>query len=135
MLHYLAIASAAEVPWTIDDFERIRKRVPVLCNLKPSGDYVAVDLHRAGGVPQVLKMLLTHGVLHGDCMTITGRHGRSRDGSVGAARDHDFSGRGAPMYAEGHLAMLHGTWRPRCVEKITGLKNRRSRDGSRSRLL
>ena len=73
VLHYLAIAAAAEVPWTIDDFERIRKRVPVLCNLKPSGDYVAVDLHRAGGVPQVLKMLLTHGLLHGDCMTITGR--------------------------------------------------------------
>ena len=70
VLHYLAIASAAEVPWTIDDFERIRKRVPVLCDLKPSGDYVAVDLHRAGGVPQVLKMLLTHGAaarrLHDD---------------------------------------------------------------------
>jgi dihydroxy-acid dehydratase len=73
VLHYLAIASAAEVPWTIDDFERIRKRVPVLCNLKPSGQYVAVDFHRAGGVPQVLKMLLENGVLHGDCMTITGR--------------------------------------------------------------
>jgi dihydroxy-acid dehydratase len=73
VLHYLAIAAAAEVPWTIDDFERIRKRVPVLCNLKPSGDYVAVDLHRAGGVPQVLKMLLAHDLLHGDCVTITGR--------------------------------------------------------------
>jgi dihydroxy-acid dehydratase len=79
---------AAEVPWTIDDFERIRKRVPVLCNLKPSGDYVAVDLHRAGGVPQVLKMLLTHGVLHGDCMTITGRTiGEELEtGSLGATR-------------------------------------------------
>ena len=73
VLHYLAIAHAAEVPWTIDDFERIRKRVPVLCDLKPSGAYVAVDFHRAGGVPQVLKMLLKHGLLHGDCMTITGR--------------------------------------------------------------
>jgi dihydroxy-acid dehydratase len=73
VLHYLAIASAAEVPWTIDDFERIRTRVPVLCNLKPSGEYVAVDFHRAGGVPQVLKMLLAHGLLHGDCITITGR--------------------------------------------------------------
>src|SRR5437764_14980809 len=73
VLHYLAIASAAEVPWTIDDFERIRKRVPVLCNLKPSGQYVAVDFNAAGGVPQVLKILLDHGVLHGDCVTITGR--------------------------------------------------------------
>ena len=73
VLHYLAIASAAEVPWTIDDFERIRTKVPVLCDLKPSGKYVAVDFHRAGGVPQVLKMLLKAGLLHGDCMTITGR--------------------------------------------------------------
>src|SRR4051794_23875260 len=73
VLHYLAIAHAAEVEWTIDDFERIRKKVPVLCDLKPSGRYVAVDFNRAGGVPQVLKMLLEHGLLHGECMTITGR--------------------------------------------------------------
>src|SRR4051795_10999168 len=73
VLHYLAIASAAEVEWTIDDFERVRQRVPVLCDLKPSGRYVAVDFHRAGGVPQVLKMLLERGLVHGDCMTITGR--------------------------------------------------------------
>ena len=73
VLHYLAIAHAAGVKWTIDDFERVRRKVPVLCDLKPSGRYVAVDFHRAGGVPQVLKMLLEHGLLHGDCMTITGR--------------------------------------------------------------
>ena len=73
VLHYLAIAAAAGVEWTIDDFERIRKRVPVLCDLKPSGRYVAVDFHRAGGVPQVLRMLLEHGLVHGECMTITGR--------------------------------------------------------------
>src|SRR5689334_3701006 len=73
VLHYLAIAAAAEVEWTIDDFERVRQKVPVLCDLKPSGRYVAVDFHRAGGVPQVLKMLLDHGLLHGDCITITGR--------------------------------------------------------------
>src|SRR4029453_16602962 len=73
VLHYLAIAAAAEVEWAIDDFERIRKRVPVLCDLKPSGRFVAVDFHKAGGVPQVLKMLLDHGVLHGECMTVTGR--------------------------------------------------------------
>ena len=73
VLHYLAIASAAGVEWTIDDFERIRKKTPVLCDLKPSGKYVAVDLHRAGGIPQVLKMLLKHGLLHGDRLTITGK--------------------------------------------------------------
>src|SRR5436190_7170033 len=70
VLHYLAIASAAGVKWTIDDFERVRRKVPVLCDLKPSGRFVAVDFHRPGGVPQVLKILLEHGVLHGDCMTI-----------------------------------------------------------------
>ncbi len=73
VLHYLAIAAAAEVEWTIDDFERVRQRVPVLCELKPSGRFVATDFHAAGGVPQVLKMLLAHGLLHGDCMTITGK--------------------------------------------------------------
>src|SRR4026209_2991250 len=73
VLHYLAIASAAGVKWTIDDFERIRRKVPVLCHLKPSGPYVATDFHAAGGVPQVLKMLLAHGLVHGGCMTITGR--------------------------------------------------------------
>src|SRR5207253_5966587 len=73
VLHYLAIAAAAGVEWTIDDFERIRKRVPVICELKPTGRFVATDFHAAGGVPQVLKMLLDHDLLHGECMTITGR--------------------------------------------------------------
>src|SRR5581483_7420271 len=73
VLHYLAIAHAAGVKWTLDDFERIRKRTPVLCDLKPSGKYVAVDLHNAGGVPQVLKILLKQKLIHGDCLTITGR--------------------------------------------------------------
>ena len=127
VLHYLAIASAAEVPWTIDDFERIRKRVPVLCNLKPSGDYVAVDLHRAGGVPQVLKMLLTNGVLHGDCMTITGRSiGEELEAVPDAPRaDQDVIRPWSnPMYAQGHLAILRGNLAPEgCVAKITGLKN------------
>src|SRR5574339_629941 len=73
VLHFLAIAHAAGVEWTLDDFERVRKKVPVLCDLKPSGKYVAVDLHKAGGIPQVMKILLRNGVLHGDCMTITGK--------------------------------------------------------------
>ena len=73
VLHYLAIAHSAEVKWTLDDFERIRRRVPVICDLKPSGRYMAVDLHEVGGVPRVLKMLLNAGLIHGDCPTITGR--------------------------------------------------------------
>ena len=73
VLHFLAIAHAAEIEWTIDDFEHVRKKVPVLCDLKPSGRYLAVDLHKAGGIPQVMKMLLNAGLLHGECMTITGK--------------------------------------------------------------
>lgn len=73
VLHYLAIAHAAEVEWSIDDFERMRKKVPVICDLKPSGQYVATDLHKAGGIPQVMKILLDAGLMHGDCITITGR--------------------------------------------------------------
>jgi dihydroxy-acid dehydratase len=126
VLHYLAIAAAAEVPWTIDDFERIRKRVPVLCNLKPSGEYVAVDFHRAGGVPQVLKMLLAHGILHGDCITITGRTMAEELAHLPAEprTDQDVIRPWAnPMYAQGHLAILRGNLAPEgCVAKITGLK-------------
>jgi dihydroxy-acid dehydratase len=127
VLHYLAIAAAAEVPWTIDDFERIRKRVPVLCDLKPSGRYVAVDFNRAGGVPQVLKMLLAHGLLHGDCMTITGRTIAQELERVPAEPRSDqdvIRPWSNPMYAQGHLAILRGNLAPEgCVAKITGLKS------------
>ena len=127
VLHYLAIASAAEVEWTIDDFERVRQRVPVLCDLKPSGRYVAVDFHRAGGVPQVLKMLLDHGLLHGDCMTVTGRTIAAELASVPSkpSADQDVIRQwDNPMYAQGHLAILRGNLAPEgCVAKITGLKN------------
>jgi dihydroxy-acid dehydratase len=127
VLHYLAIASAAEVEWTIDDFERIRKRVPVLCDLKPSGRYVAVDFNAAGGVPQVLRMLLDAGLLHGDCMTITGRTIGEELATVPARprADQDvIRPFDRPMYAQGHLAILHGNLAPEgCVAKITGLKN------------
>jgi dihydroxy-acid dehydratase len=127
VLHYLAIASAAEVEWTIDDFERVRQRVPVLCDLKPSGRYVAVDFHRAGGVPQVLKMLLDHGLLHGDCMTVTGRTIAEELASVPAkpsANQDVIRQWDNPMYAQGHLAILRGNLAPEgCVAKITGLKN------------
>ncbi len=127
VLHYLAIAAAAEVPWTIDDFERIRLRVPVLCDLKPSGKYVAVDFHRAGGVPQVLKMLLKAGLVHGDCVTITGRTLAEELAHVPDAprADQDvIRPIDKPMYAQGHLAILKGNLAPEgCVAKITGLKN------------
>ncbi|MFO1362701.1 MAG: dihydroxy-acid dehydratase [Burkholderiales bacterium] len=127
VLHYLAIAAAAGVKWTIDDFERMRRKVPVLCDLKPSGRYVATDFHHAGGVPQVLKMLLAHGLLHGDCMTITGRTMAEELAAVPAAprADQDvIRPWGEPLYAQGHLAILKGNLAPEgCVAKITGLKN------------
>jgi dihydroxy-acid dehydratase len=126
VLHYLAIASAAGVKWTIDDFERVRKKVPVLCNLKPSGQYVATDFHSAGGVPQVLKILLVHGVLHGECMTVTGRTLAEELAGVPdePRADQDvIRPWGNPMYAQGHLAILKGNLAPEgCVAKITGLK-------------
>src|SRR5215212_1541313 len=127
VLHYLAIASAAGVKWTIDDFERVRRKVPVLCDLKPSGRYVAVDFHRAGGVPQVLKILLANGVLHGDCMTIQGKTMAELLKDVPdepRADQQVIRPWSNPMYREGHLAILKGNLAPEgCVAKITGLKN------------
>src|SRR5499427_2153041 len=127
VLHYLAIAAAAEVEWTIDDFERMRRKVPVLCDLKPSGRFVAVDFNAAGGVPQVLRMLLDRGLLNGDCMTITGRPIGEELASVPPQprADQDvIRPFDKPMYAQGHLAILRGNLAPEgCVAKITGLKN------------
>jgi dihydroxy-acid dehydratase len=129
VLHYLAIAYAAGVKWTIDDFERVRRKVPVLCDLKPSGRYVAVDFHRAGGVPPVLKMLLEHGLLHGDCLTVTGRTLAEELKDVPAEpRDGQEVIRpwSNPLYPQGHLAILKGNLAPEgCVAKITGLKSPR----------
>jgi dihydroxy-acid dehydratase len=127
VLHFLAIAHAAEVEWTIDDFERIRKRTPVLCDLKPSGKYLAVDLHQAGGIPQVMKVLLKAGLLHGDCLTITGQTIAEvlADVPDTPRADQDvIRPIDQPMYAEGHLAILKGNLSPEgAVAKITGLKN------------
>jgi dihydroxy-acid dehydratase len=129
VLHYLAIAHAARVKWTIDDFERIRKKVPVLCDLKPSGRYVAVDFNAAGGVPQVLKMLFEQDLLHGDCVTITGRTIAQELKTVPAEprADQDVIRPWAnPLYSQGHLAILKGNLAPEgCVAKITGLKSPR----------
>ncbi len=126
VLHFLAIAHAAEVPWTIDDFERVRRKIPVLCDLKPSGQYLAVDLHRAGGIPQVMKLLLDAGLLHGDCMTITGKtvaENLAEIPSVPRADQHVIRPISQALYAEGHLAILKGNLSPEgCVAKISGLK-------------
>ena len=127
VLHYLAIAHAAEVEWTIDDFERVRRKVPVICNLKPSGEYVATDLHKAGGIPQVMKLLLDAGLLHGGCITITGRtlaEELANVPSVPPAGQDVIRPLDRALYSEGHLAILKGNLSPEgCVAKITGLKN------------
>ena len=127
VLHFLAIAHAAGVDWTIDDFERVRRKVPVLCDLKPSGKYLAVDLHKAGGIPQVMKILLNAGLLHGDCLTITGKTVAEtlKDIPDVPRADQDvIRPIDNPMYAEGHLAILKGNLSPEgAVAKITGLKN------------
>ena len=126
VLHFLAIAHAAEVELTIDDFERMRGKVPVLCDLKPSGRYVATDLHKAGGVPQVMKMLLEHGLLHGDCVTISGQTVAEVLQAIPATprKDQDIIRQWEnPMYAQGHLAILKGNLSTEgCVAKITGVK-------------
>jgi dihydroxy-acid dehydratase len=126
VLHLLAIARAAGVPLELDDFETIRARVPVLCDLKPSGRYVATDLHRAGGVPQVMTMLLAHGVLHGDALTITGETVAEvlRDVPAEPRRDQEvIRPWDRPMYPTGHLAILRGNLAPEgAVAKITGVK-------------
>jgi dihydroxy-acid dehydratase len=127
VLHWMAIAHAANIDLTLDDFERMRQKVPVLCDMKPSGRYVATDLHRAGGVPQVMKMLLAHGLIHGDCMTITGKTVAEnlKDIPDAPRKDQDVIRQwDNPMYAHGHLAILRGNLATEgCVAKITGLKN------------
>ncbi len=127
VLHLLAIAHAAEVDLTIDDFEAIRARVPVICDLKPSGRYVTADLHEAGGIPQVMKMLLVNGLLHGDCITISGQ---TIAEVLKAIPDTPRADQNVirpwhnPMYAQGHLAILKGNLSTEgAVAKISGIKN------------
>jgi dihydroxy-acid dehydratase len=139
VLHLLAIAHSAKVDLTVEDFERSQKQVPVLCDLKPSGKYVATDLHKAGGIPRVMQILLENGVLHGDCMTITGKTVEENLGGPRTPRPpvphadeasafpsdviRPFD---APLYAEGHLAILRGNLATECaVAKISGIKHRK----------
>jgi dihydroxy-acid dehydratase len=127
VLHILAIAHAAGVEWTIDDFERVRRRVPVICDLKPSGKHLVVDFHKAGGIPQVMKLLLNAGLLHGECMTITGKTiAETLAGVPDQPRaDQDvIRTLDNALYPEGHLAILKGNLAELgAVAKITGLKN------------
>ena len=127
VLHLLAIARAAQVPLTIDDFETIRPRVPVLCDLKPSGKFVITDLHAAGGLPQVMKILLAHGVLHGDALTISGQTVAEtlKDVPTEPRKDQDvIHPWGSPVYSEGHLTILRGNLAAEgAVAKISGVKN------------
>jgi dihydroxy-acid dehydratase len=127
VLHYLAIAHAAELEWTLDDFERVRRKTPVICDLKPSGRFMAVDLHQAGGVPQVMKILLNAGLLHGDCLTVTGNTIAEELGQVPDQPRTDqqvIRPLERPLYHEGHLAILRGNLAEGgAVAKITGLKS------------
>ncbi|MCK9408469.1 MAG: dihydroxy-acid dehydratase [Bacteriovoracaceae bacterium] len=127
VLHFLAIAHSANIPLTIDDFETLRKKVPVLCDLKPSGKFLVVDFHKAGGVPQVMKMLLVNGLLHGDCITVTGEtiaevlKNVSTEPHTDQQVIHPFN---TPLYKEGHLVILKGNLATEgAVAKVTGVKN------------
>jgi dihydroxy-acid dehydratase len=129
VLHLLAIAHAAGVSLELDDFERLRRTTPHLCDLKPSGRYVATDLHAAGGIPQVMKMLLDEGLLHGDCMTVTGKTVAENLAGVSAAPP---AGQDVilpldrPKYPQGHLNILRGNLAPEgAVAKTSGLKSTR----------
>lgn len=129
VLHLLAMAQAARVPLSLDDFESIRPHVPVLCDLKPSGKYVITDLHAAGGIPQVMKILLSHGVLHGDALTISGKTIAEALDSVPAEprKNQDvIHSWGEPIYPEGHLAILKGNLASEgAVAKISGVKSKK----------
>ena len=127
VLHLLAIARAAGVALALDDFETIRRRVPVLCDLKPSGRFVTTDLHAAGGVPQVMKLLLAHGVLHGDALTV---RGETIDEILRDVRDEPRGDQevirpwSRPLYPQGHLTILRGNLATEgAVAKITGIKH------------
>ena len=127
VLHLLAIANTIGVDLTIDDFETIRQRVPVICDLKPSGKYVTVDLHKAGGIPQVMKILLANGLLHGDALTVTGKTIAETLADIPEKppADQDVIRQwDNPVYKEGHLAVLKGNLATEgSVAKISGVKN------------
>ena len=135
VLHLLAIARAAEVEFSIDDFERIRRYAPVLCDMKPSGQFVTVDLHRVGGIPQVMKILLENGILHGECQTISGKTVAETLSDIPPsppAGQEVIRPMENPLYPQGHLAILRGNLAEEgCVAKITGIESRKMRGPAR----
>ncbi len=123
VLHLLAMARSVDVDLTIDDFQQISDRVPFLADLKPSGRYVMEDLHAIGGTPAVLKLLLEHGALHGDCLTVTGRTmSENLEGLPGLAESQDVIRPWSdPIKETGHIQILRGSLAPGgAVAKITG---------------
>jgi dihydroxy-acid dehydratase len=134
VLHLLAIAHAAGVPLKLDDFEAVRARVPVLCDLKPSGRYVATDLHEAGGIPQVMKILLKNGVLDGTALTISGK---TLAETLAGVPDEPPAGQDVirpwsrPVYAQGHLAILRGNLARRARSRRSAASRRRASAGPR----
>jgi dihydroxy-acid dehydratase len=127
VLHLLAIARSANIPLCIDDFETIRQRVPVICDLKPSGRFVTTDLHAAGGIPQVMKLLLDAGLLHGNCRTIEGKTLNEILANIPSApptNQEVIRSLANPLYEKGHLAVLKGNLASEgSVAKISGVKN------------
>ena len=123
VLHFLAIARAAKVEFTLKDFQRISDETPFLADLKPSGKYLMEDVHRVGGIPAVLKYLLNHGLIHGDCLTVTGKTlaenlNEIDDLEVGQNVIKPIE---KPIKKTGHLRMLYGNLAPQgSVAKITG---------------
>jgi dihydroxy-acid dehydratase len=128
ILHLLAIAYEAKVEWTLDDFDRIGNKVPYLADLKPGGRYAMHELHRVGGTPAVMKAMLDAGLLHGDCMTVTGQtlaQNLSKVDSVYARKQPVIMPLDKPRHPTGHLVILRGNLAPEgAVAKIAGLKRR-----------
>jgi dihydroxy-acid dehydratase len=127
VLHLLAIARAMDVPLSIDDFERIARKVPHIADMKPSGKYLAVHLHQYGGIPKIMKILLEEGLIHGDCLTVTGKtveeNLKNIDSKIPQNQDVIYP-LDKPLYPRGHLVILRGNLAPGgAVAKISGVKH------------
>lgn len=128
VLHLMAIAREAEVQWSLADFDRLADKVPDLADLKPSGKYVMFDLHKVGGTPAVMRALLDAGLLHGDCITVTGKtlaENLKEVESIYKRAQPVIKPMDAPMHARGHIVILKGNLAPEgAVAKVSGLKRR-----------
>ena len=123
VLHFLAIAKAADVDFTLDDFQKISDTTPFLADLKPSGKFLMEDVHRVGGVPAVMKFMLENGMLHGDCLTVTGKTIAENLAELPGLLEHQqvIKPLSNPIKATGHLRILYGNLATEgAVAKITG---------------